>query len=565
MRNIVIVDCISTGINYINDIIKRNFNPIVLELRTYGSPDRVESRRKTLLSEYASIDSEFEIIYEKDSYEETLEMVRKFDPLLVLPGNERGVETATRLADDLGLLGASAELLPYMTQKDQMQMALKKAGLRYIKGKVIHSVEEAVKFYDEEGLDEVVVKPVLSAGSFGVTICKNKDEMIDAITSNLGSISTYADKDLGLVVQEKINGTEYIVNTVSNNGVHRVTLIWKYYKVKTREGNQIYDFMESVNELDIAQAEMVEYAYDVADAIGIQYGPIHGEYMIDDKGPVLIEVNCRPCGGHMAAEFLDKISGQHETDSILDSYLDEERFNRERLKPYRLYGHGGLKFFIVPEDLMAESIPMQNIAERLPSHFKTSLPTLENGHQFFPKTIELDNAGGIIYLCHEDKAVVRKDLDYLRSVEQNAFSQIISSGEDKVHEKKDNATDIRKLLIDFGSKISGTALLVSEEDIEIDNIVHCDINRLDDVPNDFDTVIIDLDESLIGKDDYQISLLILDIINKVKVGGIIAIPQKTYQYIAGGRNGMEALVKALNLRIELPLYGVKNVIFASKS
>ena len=31
MRNIVIVECISTGINYIEDIINRGYNPVVLE------------------------------------------------------------------------------------------------------------------------------------------------------------------------------------------------------------------------------------------------------------------------------------------------------------------------------------------------------------------------------------------------------------------------------------------------------------------------------------------------------------------------------------------------------
>ena len=50
--------------------------------------------------------------------------------------------------------------------------------------------------------------------------------------------------------------------------------------------------------------------------------PIHGEYIIYDKGPVLNEVNCRPCGGTRAPEFLDRISEQHETDSILEAYLN---------------------------------------------------------------------------------------------------------------------------------------------------------------------------------------------------------------------------------------------------
>ena len=85
---------------------------------------------------------------------------------------------------------------------------------------------------------------------------------------------------------------------------------------------------------------MVEYAYKVADALEIQYGPVHGEYMIDENGPVLIEVNCRPCGGGMSADFLDRISGQHETDSILDSYLKPTCFFEELQKKYKLHAHG---------------------------------------------------------------------------------------------------------------------------------------------------------------------------------------------------------------------------------
>ena len=75
-----------------------------------------------------------------------------------------------------------------------------------------------------------------------------------------------------LYKKKKILGDEYIVNTVSHKGVHRVTTIWKYYKKQTNDGNYIYDYMDSVNELDISNAEMVEYAYKVADAIGIEYG-----------------------------------------------------------------------------------------------------------------------------------------------------------------------------------------------------------------------------------------------------------------------------------------------------
>ena len=229
---------------------------------------------------------------------------------------------ATKLSHDLNLLGNPIENLDAMTLKNEMQNRLKEHGLRYIRGKVVDSVEDAIKFYEDEDLKEVVLKPTYSAGSASVRICLDKDEMIESLKEMLEHSANYfGNEDNDIVIQERINGDEYIVNTVSCDGVHNLTLIWKYTKIRTSDGSIIYDTAQTVNELSIGEAEMVEYAYQVADAIGVKYGPIHGEYMIDEEGPVLIEVNCRPCGGNMEAKFLNRISGQHETDSILDAYL----------------------------------------------------------------------------------------------------------------------------------------------------------------------------------------------------------------------------------------------------
>ncbi len=36
LRNIIVVDCISSGTNYIEDIVNRGYNPVVLELQPGG-------------------------------------------------------------------------------------------------------------------------------------------------------------------------------------------------------------------------------------------------------------------------------------------------------------------------------------------------------------------------------------------------------------------------------------------------------------------------------------------------------------------------------------------------
>lgn len=563
MENIIVVDCISTGVNFIADIINRGCNPIVLELKP--SDDIVDEYNQRIISNYNRINEKFDMIYEKDTYEETLEAVRKVNPALIVPGCEEGVVLATKLSDDLNLLGNSAENIGAMTLKHEMHKRLAENGLRYIRGKIIKSVDEAIEFYDDESLNEVVIKPIRSAGSCNVRICLNKQEMVDVIGELMGRTGYYGGDVQELLIQERIDGDEYIVNTVSSDGWHRVTLIWKYSKVKTVEGAMIYDTVETVNKLGISEAEMVEYAYKVADAIGIKYGPVHGEYMIDEDGPVLIEVNCRPCGGNMPAKFLDEISGQHETDSILDSYLKPARFKQKALQRYRLQAHGALKMFIVPEDIVAKSAPMVDISPNLKSYFKADFAEMAEEGIFYIKTEDLHSTCGVIYLVHEDNGVLQDDINFLRSLEKYAFALVLSPELDKIKELDEDklVSDLTEV-VDAVSEF-GTGLLITDQFLDTHNIVQVGVEDVANINEAFDYVIVNLNKSLVEKKDHLTIEVILNILKRIKVGGIVFIPETTYKYVPGQRKGIEALMIDLDLRIEVPPYGVETGVIASKN
>ncbi len=563
MRNIIVVECISTGKNYIGDIVNRGYNPIVLHLKDSDTEDGKKFGQH-VLEEYSRIPYEFDMIYEKDTFEETLEEVRKVNPILIVPGNERGVVLAARLSHELGLLGNSIENLDAMTLKNEMHKRLAQRGLRSIKGKVIHSLDEALEFYDSENLGEVVIKPTYSAGSASVRICLNRNEMIESINQLFDEVNYYGDELEELLIQERINGIEYIVNTVTHKGIHRVTLVWKYNKVKTSEGAIVYDSCETVNELSLGEAEMVEYAYKVADALEIQYGPVHGEYMIDEKGPVLIEVNCRPCGGSMPAEFLDRISGQHETDSILDSYLKPKCFFDELRKKYNLHAHGTLKFFITPKNMIVRSSPIVNIDKKLKAFHDSSLVNATYQDMFFQKTEDLTTAAGYVFLINEDKADVDHDLNFLRDVERNAFSLILSDDVTypKLKEDDEYLNEIIPMIKNIESH--GTGLFVTDQIAEDVDIYQVDYRKATEVNGNFDYVIVNLNKTLMDKNEADKVKIILNCLLKVKSGGYVFIPENTYQLMLSGRKGIEALVKVLNYKIELPPYFIQDVIIASR-
>ncbi len=562
MRNIIIVQCTSTGKNYVQDIIDRNCNPIILEMKPFGDSEDALIYQEEVKSEYELIENDFDLIYEKDTYEETLEMVRKYDPLVIVPGTEDGVILATKLANDLNLLCNPIENIDAITLKNEMQNRLAENGLRSIKGQVVRSLDEAIEYYDKENLNEVVVKPVYSAASVGVRLCSDRQEMIDAVTDVFNLTGVYGNELKELVIQERINGQEYVVDTVSCNGVHRVTMVWKYNKIKTPEGSNIYDYDETVDELGIGEAELVEYAYDVADALGIKYGPVHGEYMVDEKGPVLIEVNCRPHGHSLDAKFMDMISGQHETDSSLDSYLNPEKFNLERLKGYHLFAHGVVKNFIVPKDLIAKSSPMNSLGINLKSFYKTDV-SIKNP-KVFHKTQDLETTGGTIFLVHEDPHQVQKDVDFLRDIEKRAFQLVLSEelNENLAIDEDKIKNDIASLINDI--KPYGTCLLVTENIYDDLDLSQVSPENLDNVKGKFNCVVINLNRSISDEKDDEIARLFLNILDKVKFGGLVFIPKTTYDYMPNSRLGAEALVRILNFKIEMPLHKLNRMIIASR-
>ena len=126
MRNIIIVQCFSTGVNFVQDIIDRNYNPVVLEMQAFGDSEEAKLYLEDVCAEYDDIDADFDMIYEQDTYEETLEAVKKLNPLLIVPGTEEGVTLATRLSHDLGLLGNPIENLDAMTLKMKCTIDLRK-------------------------------------------------------------------------------------------------------------------------------------------------------------------------------------------------------------------------------------------------------------------------------------------------------------------------------------------------------------------------------------------------------------------------------------------------------
>lgn len=556
-KNIVIVSAISTGQYLVEDVIKRGYNPVVLKPIVAS-----EDMQKIVDESYAAIPYKFDYIQASEDYVDTLADVKKYSPIHVIPGSEDGVVLAAKLANDLNLIGNPIENLPQMTEKPAMHEALRKAGIRYIEGKVVSSVEEGVKFYNDNNLGRAVVKPVSGAGSQGLYFCDNEDDLSSALAVSFDTPDFFGKTQKQVLVQKRIVGTEFVVNTVSCQGKHRLSSVHRYTRVPTKEGGNIYDFSNTVVELKPGHNDLISYAFKVADAIGFQYGEIHGEYLVDEDGPVLVEVNCRPMGASCPPEWLNKVFGQHETDSILDAYLEPEFFMTTLNKPYHPKNMAAIKLIMVPRDIEVKSLPVYEIVKNLRSFYKISAAT-DHTNFSLSKTRDLESQGGSIYLVHEDEDVVLEDLWLIKEIEANNFQLIANDGTSRPNAKNtDLNSDLNKVLDECDCH--GSILVVTDDCFEYKGAVVKFYDELNDLDINYKNVVIDISKSTFGRDESQLLHMLFDIMKRVQVGGRVIFTNQCNYYLTEKKKTAETLMRVLGYRIEAPFYDSDDVVIGTR-
>ena len=107
-------------------------------------------------------------------------------------------------------------------------------------------------------------------------------------------------------------------------------------------------------------------------------------------------------------------------------------------------------------------------------------------------------------------------------------------------------------------------MIITDQLIEDTDILQSKPQDIEKIKGEFDFVLINLNKSYYEENDEYIVELSLESLFRVKSGGYVFIPRNTYEQIPNKRNGMEALIQTLGLKIEVPPYGIKDIIIASR-
>lgn len=161
--------------------------------------------------------------------------------------------------------------------------------------------------------------------------------------------------------------------------------------------------------------EIVEYAENVLRAVGFQNGAIHAEIMYTaDRGPVLVELNCRLHGGNGAwVRPANECMGYDQLSVFMDAYLYEGK-NLWSVIPARPTACHAfcqqVKMRSFVEGELKRVIPEQWARiEALPSYLEHSFQ-VKPGEQII-KTVDMPSVPGEITLVHKDKDILARDYE----------------------------------------------------------------------------------------------------------------------------------------------------------
>lgn len=351
------------------------------------------------------------VVHEGD-LEATAARLASHNPAFVVVGAEPGVPLADALSERLGLPSNGSAQSAARRDKNAMTEALRAAGLRTAEALKTAEAAEAVAWAAKRGGAPVVVKPLDSAGTDGVSICKDAAAVEAAFAANLGRPNALHGANEELLVQELLEGTQLFVNSISWEGVHHVSEVWRDNKLRVG-ANFIYDYEELLPRHGDQQDQVVPYVEAVLDALGIRFGPAHTEVMLTATGPVLVESGAR-MHGSVPDGIVDRCTPSHQA-LTAEAYLDPRSVPRRAARPYELAAAAYCVMLISQhEGRIVDDAGMREI-EALPS-FAGTIVMLRPGDQL-KKTIDLFSCPGFIYLVDPDPDRLKADYDRIRELD----------------------------------------------------------------------------------------------------------------------------------------------------
>lgn len=337
-----------------------------------------------------------DLIFWHDDITEAVASLRGHKVDRVIAGSERGVVLADRLGEALGLAGNGTRLSQARRDKARMIEEVGRHGIRVPRQIESGRLDQIMDWLDAGGHWPAVLKPRLAKGSEGVHLCASRDEVARAFHAVHGQVDRLGFSNETVLVQEFLSGPEYVVDTVSHDGHHRLAALWAYGKPAPG-----FDSIGLLSTKQLLPPEgpladlLFAFAVRVLDALEIRHGAGHCEVIVDEHGPVLVEIGARLHGGPPAHLMCRAATGTSQLDLVVQSCLDPAGFLDQVSRRYTLAS--GTAMALLRDDSLRGQIEKLPSAQRIAWNAPAGQPQ--------------PPVAGVATLIHADRDTVAADLE----------------------------------------------------------------------------------------------------------------------------------------------------------
>ncbi|MBG6064451.1 ATP-grasp domain-containing protein [Micromonospora ureilytica] len=408
---VVIVDAYSSARDLAPIFRERGFRCV--HVRSVANPHPVYGRS------FQAGDFIADIVHDGD-VAATAAAVERHSPACLIPGTESGVELADILSERLGLRSNGTALGSARRDKYRMLETVRAAGVPTARQMLVSDLDTLLDWYD--GFDgRVVLKPVRSAGNDGIHFCADADDLKSAFSALIGTDSALGARNNAVLAQEYLVGGEYIVNTVSLDGIHRVTDIWRMHHISANGVRDLGGSAQLMPRHGLEQNALADYTIRVLDALGLRHGPAHTELKLTPQGPRLIETAARACGADLHIPVKAAI-GASQLDWTVDAYTGAVDLHRAATSEYSLIRHAGLVNMVAPVSGKLLGYPKMEQLRGLDSFHALALNVQPGGQ--IHRSVDDWTYPMRVYLVHEQESRVMNDILTARYLDGDGFYQV---------------------------------------------------------------------------------------------------------------------------------------------
>ncbi|TXH76318.1 ATP-grasp domain-containing protein [Thiobacillus sp.] len=231
---------------------------------------------------------------------------RNVDAIVAI-ATDVAVPAVARACNSLGLPSISVEAADVSVNKLMQRQRMNAAGLPVPAFRPFSSVDEASANAQEIGFP-VVVKPIDAAGSRGVRLIQNMDDVGRAAEEALAASRA----KIG-VVEEFVEGEEVSVEGFVVDGVFHAICISE--KTRTRPPYLLDVAVRFPDALSPAErAAIIATAGRAVASCGLDNCPVHMELLRSARGPVVVELAARGAGFRVFTNILPYVTGVDTVD-----------------------------------------------------------------------------------------------------------------------------------------------------------------------------------------------------------------------------------------------------------